>query len=168
MSKALVHAQSSVKKHGGIVEDYLPIHDLMDCSKSVIADNRHRALTHNHWFIQNIVERVLGNYITNSDGKAVSVRQIAEEHCLEDYNCKFIPSAQDFLERIEYAGWMDNGMSNDCPSSVKRVHEYRKNKRQRVLDNLAKQEVKEILEGHETDYVKNPQPYNPNVPAYFD
>lgn len=46
MSKPFIHAQSSAKKFGGIWEDYISIHEFLDSSKSVIADNRHRALTH--------------------------------------------------------------------------------------------------------------------------
>lgn len=51
MSKPMVHAESSVRKWGGKPEDYMPIHNLMDSSKGTIADSRHRALTHNTWFI---------------------------------------------------------------------------------------------------------------------
>lgn len=58
MSKPYIHAQSSVRKFGGKIEDYEPIHAFMDCSKGAIADNRHRALTHNSWFLSNILERV--------------------------------------------------------------------------------------------------------------
>ena len=45
--KPIIHAESSARKFGGQPEDYLEIHNFMDSSKSVIADNRHRALTHN-------------------------------------------------------------------------------------------------------------------------
>lgn len=51
MSKPIIHAQSSARKFWWIAEDYLDIHELMDNSKSTIADNRHRALTHNSWFL---------------------------------------------------------------------------------------------------------------------
>jgi hypothetical protein len=37
------HALSSVRKWGGAVEDYIPIHDWFDESKKIIADFRHRA-----------------------------------------------------------------------------------------------------------------------------
>ena len=40
------HALSSVKKWGGTVEDYLPIHSWFDASKEILADFRHRALRH--------------------------------------------------------------------------------------------------------------------------
>ncbi len=96
MSKPYIHAQSSVRKFGGQPQDYEPIHSFMDCSKGAIADNRHRALTHNSWFLSNILERIkFANSgpetsdhrfptIINSDGRSVSVRDIGEQHCLED------------------------------------------------------------------------------------
>src|SRR5688572_24130540 len=40
------HALSSVKKWGGQVEDYLPIHSWFDETKALLADFRHRALRH--------------------------------------------------------------------------------------------------------------------------
>ena len=109
MSKPYIHAKASVKRYGGVVGDYLPIHNLMDSSKAAIADNRHRALTHNSWFVGTILELVFGTTITNSDGKVVSVRDIGEEHVLEDYGMKFIPTPQDFLQEIPMQDWMQNG-----------------------------------------------------------
>jgi hypothetical protein len=40
------HALSSVKKCGGAVSDYLPLHTWFDQSKAIAADFRHRALRH--------------------------------------------------------------------------------------------------------------------------
>jgi hypothetical protein len=107
MAKPLYHALSSVKKHGGTIEDYIEIHNLMDSSKIAFADNRHRALTHNSWFINSIIEKVFGVYITNADGKKIPTKQIAEQHVLEDYGMRFIPTAQDFLENLASANWME-------------------------------------------------------------
>ncbi len=109
MSKPWIHAVSSAKKFGGKPEDYLPIHDLLDSSKSTIADSRHRALTHNAWFIGIILEKIFGTNITNSEGKLVSVRDVGEQHVLEDYGGRFIPSAQDFLQEVEFKEWMLKG-----------------------------------------------------------
>lgn len=33
----------------------------------------------------------------------------AEQHVLEDYKMKFIPAASDFLTKIPFADWMQNG-----------------------------------------------------------
>jgi hypothetical protein len=107
MSKPIIHANSSAHKFGGKPEDYIEIHNFMDSSKCVISDNRHRALTHNSWFLNSVLERVFGNSIINSDGSEVSVKAIGEEHVLEDYGHHFIPTAQDFLQEIEYKEWMN-------------------------------------------------------------
>lgn len=119
MSKPWIHALSSAKRHGGKPEDYLEIHNLMDSSKSAIADSRHRALTHNAWFIGFVLEKVFGTVITNSDGKKISVRDIGEEHVMEDYNMQYIPTAQDFLSEMEMREWMINGRGQRPPSMRK-------------------------------------------------
>jgi hypothetical protein len=77
------HAISSVKKWGGQVEDYLPIHDWFDESKSHMADFRHRALRHHSEGIF-MAEKIFGHTITNSDGREVMVRYIGEQHVQED------------------------------------------------------------------------------------
>lgn len=121
MSKPMVHALSSVRKWGGKPEDYMPIHNLMDSSKGTIADSRHRALTHNTWFIgpDGPLERIFGYTITNSDGREVSVRDIGEQHVLEDFGNRFIPSAQDYLQEIDVQEWMISGKGT--PPSFARV-----------------------------------------------
>lgn len=121
MSKPYIHAVSSVKKFGGAIEDYLPIHEFIDSSKSVIADNRHRALTHNSWFISTVIPRVFGEVFKRpSDGITISSRDIAEQHVLEDYRMKFVPSASDFLNLIPFEMWMQNG-EKGAPASYQNL-----------------------------------------------
>lgn len=122
MSKPWVHAKNSARKFGGKPEDYIEIHNLMDSSKSCMADNRHRALTHNSWFIGagGPLERIFGNVIKNSSGKEVSVRDIGEQHILEDFGMKFIPTAQDYLQELEFKSWMNNGKES-VPDSFKKI-----------------------------------------------
>lgn len=118
MAKPWIHAQSSAKKYGGCPDDYIEIHNLMDSSKGTIADSRHRALTHNAWFLSVILERIFGVTLVNSDGMVISVREIGEQHVLEDYRMRFIPSAQDYLQEIEVQEWMVSGKGAP-PSSAK-------------------------------------------------
>jgi hypothetical protein len=127
MSKPFIHAISSAKKFGGKWEDYMEIHELMDSSKGAIADGRHRALTHNSWFISVILPKIFGEtFRRKSDGGIVSTRDIAEQHILEDYRNKFIPSAQDFLQFMEYEPWMENGRKSNPPSYNKLNKEIKK------------------------------------------
>ncbi len=91
----------------------------MDSSKGAIADNRHRALTHNAWFLSVVLERVFGVSRINSEGKSYSVREVGEQHVLEDYGKRFIPTAQDFLQEMEMCSWMENGKS--MPPSAARL-----------------------------------------------
>jgi len=127
MSKPWVHAKNSARKFGGKPEDYMDIHNLMDSSKDCIGDNRHRCLTHNSWFIGagGPLERIFGCILVNSDGREVSVRDIGEQHILEDFSNKFIPTAQDYLQEIAYCVWMNNGVSA-VPSSHLRIERDRK------------------------------------------
>lgn len=124
MSKPYIHSLSSAKRFGGKPEDYIEIHNLMDSSKGAICDNRHRALTHNSWFLSVILERIFGVTITNSDGKKVSVRDIGEQHVAEDFKGRFIPSAQDYLQEMEMKDWMNNG-KGELPSSAQKLKLYR-------------------------------------------
>ena len=59
------HAVSSVKKWGGMVEDYQPVHDWFDETKALLADFRHRALRHHAEGIF-MCEQVFGTTISLS------------------------------------------------------------------------------------------------------
>lgn len=99
------HAVSSAKQFGGTPEDYLEIHNFMDSSKAHIADGRHRAILHSSFGIF-ITERVFGVVIENSDGRKVSVRDIGEQHVLEDLGT--IPTVADWLKDLPIKSWMGN------------------------------------------------------------
>ena len=101
--KPLYHANASVKRHGGKVEDYLTIHNFFDSSKQCMADVRHRAILHSSFGIF-LLERVFGEYITNSDGKRVCVRDLGEEHVVEDLGT--IPSMEKWLRNLPIEDWM--------------------------------------------------------------
>lgn len=95
------HAQISVKRWGGQIEDYLPIHKLIDCTKEVCSDNRHRIL-HTHWGINRVIIPIVGDTIINSDGKVVVIKDLCErDHILPDYKNKFIPTLADFVDAID-------------------------------------------------------------------
>lgn len=121
MAKPYFHSQSSAKKYGGIWEDYMEIHEFMDSSKAAFPDNRHRALTHNSWFIGTVLPKVFGEtFKRKSDNKIVCTRDIGEQHVLEDYKFKFIPTVQDFLQEMDFLSWMQNGMG-EGPTSHKKI-----------------------------------------------
>ena len=101
--KPYLHALVSVKKWKGKPEDYLPIHDFIDSSKAHFPDMRHRALLHSSFGIY-VCEMVFGHNITTSDGKLVSVRDIAERHVLDDMGT--IPTVQDYLSGMKMFEWL--------------------------------------------------------------
>jgi len=122
MANAWIHSKSSARRFGGTPEDYLTLHIKMDCSKAYVADNRHRALTHTNFWIHEVMIPIFGYIIKNSEGKDVSVKDVCEQHVLEDFGMKFIPTAQDYLENMTFEDWMQNGIKG-CPSSFRLIKE---------------------------------------------
>lgn len=107
MTHPIYHANTSVKSWGGKPEDYQAIHDWLDATKETFADFRHRALRHHSQGIYE-AERVFGLFITNSDGRRVPVRYIAEQHIKEDCGGR-IPTVADWFRNIRPEGWMSRG-----------------------------------------------------------
>lgn len=127
MAIPYIHALSSAKRFGGVPEDYIDIHELMDSSKACVSNNGHRVLTHNSWFVVTILPKVFGHQRRNSDGKAYNVKDVGEYHILEDYKMRFIPTPQDYLEHLDVQPWMNNG--GDVPNRLK-------NKKQQIINKI--------------------------------
>lgn len=98
------HALSSVKKFGGVVEDYLKIHEWFDASKEFHGDFRHRALRHHAQGIFE-AERIFGTVIIQTGGKSIPTRWVAEQHVIEDIG--YIPSLSEWLVNIQPKDWMN-------------------------------------------------------------
>lgn len=101
------HADNSVRLYGGKAQDYQAIHDWLDATKETFCDFRHRALRHHSQGIFE-AERNFGHTITNSDGKKVPVRYIAEQHVKEDCGGR-VPSVSDWFRNIKPEIWMSRG-----------------------------------------------------------
>jgi len=97
------HALSSVRKWGGIPEDYIAIHAWFDESKQIIADYRHRALRHHAEGIF-MAEKIFGVTVTVSTGRIIPTRWVGEQHVREDMGC--IPSFADWVRAIRPEPWM--------------------------------------------------------------
>lgn len=95
--KPYIHAELSVRKYGGKLQDYIPIHDFFDQTKAHHADMRHRMILHNAWGIF-MCEKQFGTFITNSDGNHVQVRDIGEDHVLQDLGR--IPSLSECIQQV--------------------------------------------------------------------
>jgi hypothetical protein len=102
--KPYIHAKNSVKRYGGDIADYMPIHDWFDSTKAAYANFQHRAILH-HSFGIFLAEQLFGKTLTNADGKVVSVRDVAEDHVKEDCGGR-IPTIQDWLGKLEPEAWM--------------------------------------------------------------
>lgn len=105
MSNPLQHAESSVRKFGGVVADYIKIHQIMDMSKRYLADWRHRALFHNTFGIHMMEEFIIGPTFIREDGTVMDTRTVVSEHIKEDL-AGVIPTPADFLRDMPIAHWM--------------------------------------------------------------
>lgn len=74
------HSLSSVKKWGGVVDDYMPIHSWFDASKEITADFR-RALRHHAEGIF-MAETIFGPTIRLSTGRIIPTRWVGEQHVI--------------------------------------------------------------------------------------
>jgi hypothetical protein len=101
------HALPSVRKWGGMDDDYLPIHNWMDESKKIVADFRHRMLRHHAEGVF-MAEKIFGHTITLSTGRVIPVRWIGEQHVREDLG--FIPSFADWVKAIRPEPWMGRAL----------------------------------------------------------
>ena len=107
--KPLVHSKLSVVKFGGAIDDYIDIHEFLDSSKAHVPDMRHRAILHSSFGIY-IAQEMFGVYRINSDNKEYSIRDICENHVLEDLG--FIPTVNDWLEGMDSQPWMSGLTKN--------------------------------------------------------
>jgi hypothetical protein len=107
VANSYFHAQSTARKFGGTPEDFLPIHEFLDGSKVTFPDVRHRALLHNSWGIwmaQEVFGRVIEIEKAGGGTKKIPVREIAENHIIEDLG--FIPEVGDWLRDMPIKVWM--------------------------------------------------------------
>lgn len=103
--KPQIHSENSVKRYGGVVEDYYRIHDWFDSTKAAWADVRHRAVLHSSFGIY-LCEQIFGKTFVNADGRTVSVRDVAEDHVAEDFGGK-IPTIQEWFQDLPLKPWMN-------------------------------------------------------------
>ena len=101
--KPFLHARASARKYGGKPEDYIKIHEEFDSSKIAHASMKNRCIFHSAFGCY-LIARIYGDFIINSDGHQVSVRDIAEDHIIQDLG--FIPSLDGWLKHMEMKTWM--------------------------------------------------------------
>lgn len=96
--KPLQHAKISAHKHGGKWEDYIDIHEFFDQTKAHVPDMRHRAILHNAFGIF-LCSQVFGEVRVNSAGREYSVRDIGEDHVIDDLGT--IPTIHEVINCID-------------------------------------------------------------------
>jgi hypothetical protein len=99
MAHPYEHAASSVRKWGGVEEDYISIHEWFDMTKAWIGHTKHRLFRHHSEGIFEC-EKIFGKYIVNSKDKRVYVRYIGERHIREDCN-GYLPCAKEWIDNLD-------------------------------------------------------------------
>lgn len=111
------HAVSAARHWGGSPSDYIEIEELIDSSKQVIGDVRHRSLYHHTagvWLCQRIFGRTIT--VQRQHGSIeIPVREIAERHILEDLG--WLPSPADYINGMPIKPWMSGAQRRDIPLS---------------------------------------------------
>lgn len=116
---AMQHARISVKRWGGEPEDYYEIHSFIDSTKSLCSDARHRIL-HTLWGVNSVVVPVFGHSIENSAGKSIDIKDLCErDHLLVDYQQRFIPTLNDFVQAID-----ETQLPKNFAQQIEQLHEY--------------------------------------------
>jgi hypothetical protein len=123
MANPLLHSKSSVKRWGGEIKDYLPIHELIDSPKASMNNNTARTLTHNTWFAYVIIPKIFGYNIINSEGRSIDTVDIAMLHIAEDFRMKFVPTPQDYLKNMQLQPWMNNAVKDINNSEATQIAE---------------------------------------------
>ena len=92
----------------------MPIEEMIDSSKKIIGDARHRSVYHHTegvWLMQ----RIFGTTITVGK-KQIPVRLIAERHIIEDLG--WLPSPADYIKNMPLATWMSGAQRKEMDLSV--------------------------------------------------
>ena len=97
------HARSSAHHHGGTWKDYAPFHLFFDQSKAAFPQVQHRIFLHTTDLGYELARRVHGDHIMNSEGKAVSVKVLMEQHMREDLGFRLV--LDDWLNLLPEPSW---------------------------------------------------------------
>ena len=113
------HAVSAARKWGGTPDDYIEIEELIDSSKKILGDVRHRSMYHHTegvWLCQRIFGRTITVAKANGHGTVeVPVRLIAERHVIEDLG--WLPSPADYIKGMPIEPWMSGSQRKELPLS---------------------------------------------------
>jgi hypothetical protein len=124
MGNCYHHALSSVKKWGGVAEDYLPLHQWFDESKAITADFRHRALRHHAEGL--MLERFFGATLTISESRMpgnwhVRFGEREEETSAGNGAWRFIPTLLSGRQKCEIpARWPGFWIEMDGETGARR------------------------------------------------
>lgn len=117
---AAIHANISAKKwetnDKSDWDHFYKLHDFMDWSKEVIADNRQRLLSHHLWYVKRAAIPIFGHsYQLKGINKIYNTKDDMESsHIVADFHGKFLPSLSDYFDLVE-----------DSPDDEQRFKDFR-------------------------------------------
>jgi hypothetical protein len=123
VSNPLLHAESSARKHGGVWEDYIDLHNWFDQTKAHVPDVRHRAILHSSFGIFLCEQMFSEAWTVKSTGRVIPTRTLAEQHVMEDFGGK-IPTMGDWLDEMKIQPWMGRAareLSKELPMYDDRI-----------------------------------------------
>ncbi len=95
---ATFHSQLSVKRRGGTIDDWYPLHDLFDSSKELESSNAHRIMLHSMWGLKQVIVPIFGHTLKLTGGGTANVKDAGEQdHLLADFHDRFIPALADYV-----------------------------------------------------------------------
>jgi hypothetical protein len=93
----------SVAKWGGVAEDYLRVHELLDECLDIDCPQR-RLLARHHSEGIFLAETICGTLVMNSHNKPIPTRIIAEMHIAQEFD--YIPLVSNIMKTIKPKSWM--------------------------------------------------------------
>lgn len=118
------HALLSVASFGGHIDDYMEIHMFLDSTKHHYPDFKHRAILHNSFGVE-LVEKIFGGYLVNSEGSIISTKTVAEQHIKEDCNGKIPRIDEWILAFIQHS--KENWINKIDPNSMEKLKKIKRN-----------------------------------------
>ena len=115
LTLAIAHLADRSRTRRGAQGLLMAVH-IIDQSKAIAGDFRHRALRHHAEGIF-LLETIFGQTITLSNGRVIPTRWIGEQHVQQDLG--FIPSFADWMRAIRPLPWMGRaGRLKDRPAAA--------------------------------------------------
>ena len=105
----LEHSKIDSELYGIPFEIFLPIHQFLESSYTVMPDKRHHVLLHNSFGIS-IAEKIFGVYIQHLD-VIIPTKEVVTNHISREF--LFIPTMEYYLQNMSLENWMSGSLKHN-------------------------------------------------------